>query len=94
MEIGKVGHVRAWTRLVAKRFGRKLFASESYMTEILHRTVEGNGIRIHLAEQGEGPLVLLCHWPSEGWYPWRHQLKALAEASLHAVAPNTCLLVE
>ena len=31
------------------------------MVEIAHRTVEANGIRIHLAEAGGGPLVLLCH---------------------------------
>ena len=58
------------------------------MAEITHRTVEANGIRIHLAEAGEGPLVLLCHgWP-ESWYSWRHQLEALAEAGYRAVAPD------
>jgi len=58
------------------------------MTEIAHRTIEANGIPIHLAEAGSGPLVLLCHgWP-ESWYSWRHQLKALAEAGYRAVAPD------
>jgi pimeloyl-ACP methyl ester carboxylesterase len=58
------------------------------MTEIRHRTIETNGIRLHLAEQGEGPLVLLCHGFPESWYSWRHQLKALAEAGYRAVAPD------
>ncbi len=58
------------------------------MTELRHRTVETNGIRMHLAEQGEGPLVLLCHGFPELWYSWRHQLPALAEAGFHAVAPD------
>jgi pimeloyl-ACP methyl ester carboxylesterase len=58
------------------------------MTELRHRTVETNGIRMHLAEQGEGPLVLLCHGFPESWYSWRHQLPALAEAGFHAVAPD------
>ncbi len=58
------------------------------MTEIAHRTVEANGIRIHLAEAGEGPLVVLCHGFPESWYSWRSQLKALAEAGYHAVAPD------
>jgi pimeloyl-ACP methyl ester carboxylesterase len=58
------------------------------VTEITHRTVEANGIRIHLAEAGSGPLVLLCHGFPESWYSWRHQLKALAEAGCHAVAPD------
>ncbi len=58
------------------------------MDEIQHRTVESNGIKMHLAEQGEGPLVLLLHgWP-ESWYSWRHQLPALAAAGYHAVAPD------
>ena len=58
------------------------------MTDITHRTVNANGIRIHVAEAGEGPLVLLCHgWP-ESWYSWRRQLEALAEAGFHAVAPD------
>src|SRR3974377_2439925 len=58
------------------------------MTEVWHRMIETNGIRMHLAEQGEGQLVLLCHgWP-EAWYSWRHQLRALAEAGFKAVAPD------
>ena len=56
--------------------------------EITHRTVEANGIRIHLAEAGEGPLVLLCHGFPESWYSWRSQLKAFADAGYHAVAPD------
>jgi pimeloyl-ACP methyl ester carboxylesterase len=58
------------------------------MTEIAHRAVEVNGIRIHFAEAGSGQLVLLCHGFPESWYSWRHQLKALAEAGYHAVAPD------
>ena len=58
------------------------------MTGITHRIVKTNGINMHIAEAGEGPLVLLIHgWP-ESWYSWRHQLPALAEAGYHAVAPD------
>ena len=46
--------------------------------EMNHRIVESNGIKMHLAEDGEGPLVVLCHGLPELWYSWRHQLKALA----------------
>ncbi len=52
------------------------------------RTIETNGIRVRIAEQGEGPLVLLLHGFPESWYSWRHQLPALAEAGFHAVAPD------
>lgn len=58
------------------------------MSEPVHRTIHANGIDIHVAEQGEGPLVLLCHGFPELWRSWRHQLPALAEAGYHAVAPD------
>jgi epoxide hydrolase A/B len=58
------------------------------MSQITHRFVEANGLRMHIAEQGDGPLVLLCHGFPESWYSWRHQLRALAEAGFHAVAPD------
>jgi len=43
---------------------------------------------MHIAECGEGPLVILCHGFPESWYSWRHQLPALAKAGFHAVAPD------
>src|SRR6266849_9855187 len=58
------------------------------MADIQHRTIETNGIRMHIAEQGAGPLVVLCHGFPESWYSWRHQLAALAETGFHAVAPD------
>jgi pimeloyl-ACP methyl ester carboxylesterase len=58
------------------------------MTEIAHRFVQTNRIRLHLVEQGSGPLVLLCHGFPESSYSWRHQLPALAAAGYRAVAPD------
>ena len=58
------------------------------MSGIGHRAIETNGIRMHIAEQGGGPVVLLCHGFPECWYSWRHQLQALADAGFHAVAPD------
>ena len=55
---------------------------------VTHRTIETNGIRMHIAEQGSGPTVLLCHGFPELWYSWRDQLAALAAAGFHAVAPD------
>jgi pimeloyl-ACP methyl ester carboxylesterase len=43
---------------------------------------------MHIAEQGEGPLVLMLHGFPESWYSWRHQIPALAAAGFHAVAPD------
>jgi pimeloyl-ACP methyl ester carboxylesterase len=58
------------------------------MPEVTHRMIETKGIRLHVAEQGRGPLVILCHGFPECWYSWRHQLRALAEAGFRAVAPD------
>jgi pimeloyl-ACP methyl ester carboxylesterase len=58
------------------------------MAALNHRFIETNGIRMHIAEQGTGPLVILCHGFPECWYSWRHQLPALASAGFHAVAPD------
>jgi len=58
------------------------------MEQIAHRVIETNGIRMHIAERGEGPLAVLCHGFPELWYSWRYQLVALAKAGFHAVAPD------
>ncbi len=52
------------------------------------RVVASNGIELHIAEAGEGPLVVLCHGFPEIGYSWRHQIPALAAAGYHAVAPD------
>jgi pimeloyl-ACP methyl ester carboxylesterase len=51
-----------------------------------HRDVYTNGVRLHVAETGDGPLVLLLHGFAEFWWSWRHQLTTLADAGYRAVA--------
>jgi len=52
------------------------------------QTASVNGIEMFWLEQGEGPLVILCHgWP-ELSHSWRHQIPALAEAGFRVVAPD------
>ncbi|WP_457256225.1 alpha/beta fold hydrolase [Pedococcus sp. P5_B7] len=51
-----------------------------------HRFVAANGARFHVAEQGEGPIVLLLHGFPQFWWAWRHQMAALAEAGYRACA--------
>jgi epoxide hydrolase 4 len=54
-----------------------------------HHHVQVNGVRLHCAVAGEGPLVVLLHGFPDFWYGWRHQLPALAAAGFRAVAPDT-----
>ncbi|KAF9605454.1 hypothetical protein IFM89_017473 [Coptis chinensis] len=58
------------------------------MEGIEHRTVEVNGIKMHIAEKGEGPVVLFLHGFPELWYSWRHQIVSLASRGYKAVAPD------
>jgi pimeloyl-ACP methyl ester carboxylesterase len=51
-----------------------------------HRDVPANGARFHVAEMGEGPLVLLLHGFPTFWWTWRHALPVLAQAGYHAAA--------
>jgi pimeloyl-ACP methyl ester carboxylesterase len=60
--------------------------SAAQAPQAAHRTVPGPAGRIHLVEQGTGPLVLLLHGFPESWYSWRHQLPVLAAAGHRAVA--------
>ena len=54
--------------------------------ELQHLSV--NGIRMRVATQGSGPLVLLCHGFPELWCSWRQQMAALAGAGWRAAAPD------
>ncbi len=58
------------------------------MVDVRHRDVGTNGVRLHVAEAGEGPAVLLCHGFPELWYSWRHQIGPLAEAGYRVVVPD------
>ena len=58
------------------------------MSELVHKFVKTNGIRMHVVEAGEGFPVVFCHGFPELWYSWRHQLRALADAGFRAIAPD------
>jgi pimeloyl-ACP methyl ester carboxylesterase len=53
-----------------------------------HRDISANGVRLHAAEAGRGPLVLLLHGFPQFWWAWRAQLAALADAGFRVVAPD------
>ncbi|MFH8935579.1 alpha/beta fold hydrolase [Streptomyces griseosporeus] len=59
---------------------------QASVTDFTHRLVPSPAGRIHLVEQGSGPLVLLVHGFPESWYAWRHQLPVLAAAGYRAAA--------
>ena len=54
------------------------------MTEF--RTIDAGELRLRVAVQGTGPLVLMVHGFPESWYSWRHQMGPIAEAGFTAAA--------
>src|SRR5260221_1529639 len=79
------GFLQASGRRYAPAMG---LTRDDVLPEVSHRYVDARGLRMHVAEAGTGPLVLLLHGFPECWYSCRHQLVALAEAGYHAVAPD------
>jgi pimeloyl-ACP methyl ester carboxylesterase len=54
---------------------------------VRHLLVEVEGVRLHVAEAGEGDPVVLQHgWP-EHWYAWRHVIPELARTR-RVIAPD------
>jgi pimeloyl-ACP methyl ester carboxylesterase len=51
-----------------------------------HRFVAAGGARFHVAELGEGPLVVLLHGFPQFWWAWRHQLASLAAGGFRVAA--------
>ncbi|KAF5745972.1 putative epoxide hydrolase [Tripterygium wilfordii] len=57
------------------------------MEQIKHTHVEVRGLKLHVAEIGSGPkVVLFLHGFPEIWYSWRHQMIAVANAGYRAIA--------
>src|SRR5215469_10320740 len=52
-----------------------------------HNYAEVNGIRLHYAAEGQGPLMLFLHGFPEFWYAWKDQLAEFGRDHL-AVAPD------
>jgi pimeloyl-ACP methyl ester carboxylesterase len=58
------------------------------MEKIEHSTIPTNGIKMHIASVGTGPVVLFLHGFPELWYSWRHQLLSLSSNGYRAIAPD------
>lgn len=60
----------------------------SNMENIEHTTAPTNGINLHIASIGTGPVVLFLHGFPELWYSWRHQLLSLSSLGYRCIAPD------
>ena len=50
--------------------------------QVEHRYADSNGVKIHYAALGQGPLVVMIHGFPDFWYSWREQMRALADSEL------------
>ncbi|WP_321916201.1 MULTISPECIES: alpha/beta hydrolase [unclassified Paraburkholderia] len=56
--------------------------------ELQLETLQVGAIRMRVALQGAGPLVVFCHGFPESWVSWRAQMAAVADAGYRAAAPD------
>lgn len=60
-----------------------LFASsisaQAVMDQVEHKYADSDGVSIHYAKMGSGPLMVFIHGFPDFWYSWRHQMAGLAD---------------
>ena len=60
-----------------------LCAAVGFGSDIESRVTNGyadsNGVKIHYASLGSGPLIIMIHGFPDFWYTWRNQMEALSD---------------
>ncbi len=51
-----------------------------FEARVTHGYADSNGVKIHYASIGKGPLIVMIHGFPDYWYTWRHQMEALADS--------------
>lgn len=69
---------KTWVEGVGWIWAEKIDAAMPLLDRVSHGTVDHDGVDIHYAELGRGPLVVLLHGFPDYWYTWRHLMDALA----------------
>lgn len=53
------------------------FAAE-FAETVEHKFADNDGVKIHYAKAGSGPLAVFIHGFPDFWYSWRHQMEGLS----------------
>jgi pimeloyl-ACP methyl ester carboxylesterase len=48
-------------------------------SKVTHGYADSNGVKIHYASLGQGPLIIMIHGFPDFWYTWRDQMEALSD---------------
>ncbi len=52
--------------------------ADEWLETVEHKYADNQGVRIHYALTGSGPLVVFIHGFPDYWYSWHHQMKGLS----------------
>src|SRR5215470_15939116 len=55
------------------------FAESDLEKRVEHGYADSNGVKIHYASLGSGPLIVMIHGFPDFWYTWRDQMEALSK---------------
>ena len=70
-------HSLSKSLLVIALFAFSASTQADILDEVEHGYADNNGVKIHYASVGEGPLVVMIHGFPDYWYTWRHQMEGL-----------------
>ncbi len=56
-----------------------ILAAGDIESKVTHGYADSNGVKIHYASLGQGPLIVMIHGFPDFWYTWRDQMEALSD---------------
>lgn len=56
-----------------------LMSGADLESKVKHGYADNNGVKIHYASVGSGPLIVMIHGFPDYWYTWRHQMEGLSD---------------
>jgi pimeloyl-ACP methyl ester carboxylesterase len=60
-------------------FNATALADSDLEKRVEHGYADSNGVKIHYASLGKGPLIVMIHGFPDFWYTWRDQMEALSK---------------
>jgi pimeloyl-ACP methyl ester carboxylesterase len=56
------------------------FAEDDFMSKVENKYADSNGVKIHYAKAGKGPLIVFIHGFPDFWYTWHAQMEGLMDS--------------
>lgn len=72
-------HVIKATTFVLLGISVATLRGQHFADSVEHKFADNNGVSIHYAKAGSGPLAVFIHGFPDFWYSWRHQMEGLSE---------------